>query len=287
MSRTMAAALAKLLDSDTGVPASTFTPAQRRVLDDLARKSHALCLRTEGRGSLYEVVQREWLTVHLQNLRPLEQADANLPKRAANIGKTRNSKGASHGHAVHYLLVKAIGEGVVWQTGREACFDLSQATRVAGAGVLALEKEDDWSSELPLWLLENQALFDRLDWLPTSATGTIAYYAGQIPQALLNWLSAQRRVPSVVFFPDYDGVGLMNYARLRKHCACPCSFWLMPDWQRLLQRYGNRDVWLNTLPDFQSAMAELEAMGADDELAELCNALSRRAMALEQEAVWL
>lgn len=232
-------------------------------------------------------MQRDLLATHLQTLRPLAQAEPSLPKRAANIGKTRSSKGAGHGHALHYLLLKAIGEGVVWQAGLEACFDLSQATQLAGAGVLALQDEDDWASDQPLWLVENQALFDRLDWLPASAAGSIAFYAGQIPSVLLNWLAAKARAAEVVFFPDYDGVGLSNYVRLRKSCACPCSFWLMPDWQNRLCRFGNRNIWLNTLPAFQSALAELEAMGPDEGLAELCKALSQQGMALEQEAVWL
>jgi hypothetical protein len=287
MSKALAAALAKLLESENGIPASAFTTTQRRALDDLARTTQALRLRTEGRGSLYEAVRRELLSAHLQTLRPIAQADPSLPKRTANIGKMRNSKGGRHGHALHYLLMKAISSGVAWQNGREPRFDLTLATELAGAGVLALAEHDDWASDQPLWLVENQALFDRLDWLPAEAAGTVVYYAGQLPAALLNWLAAKPRTTEVVLFPDYDGVGLLNYARLRKRCACPCSFWLMPNWQTRLCRFGNKDIWLNTLSEFQSAVAELEFLGFDDELAELVMALSKEGLALEQESVWL
>jgi hypothetical protein len=39
-----------------------------------------------------------------------------IPKRAANIAQTRSSKGGKHDHALHYLLVKAISDGVTWQS---------------------------------------------------------------------------------------------------------------------------------------------------------------------------
>jgi hypothetical protein len=38
-------------------------------------------------------------------------------------------------------------------------------TDIAGAGVLALAEKDTWQTEQPLLLIENQALFDRLDLL--------------------------------------------------------------------------------------------------------------------------
>jgi hypothetical protein len=190
MSQVLAVALAKLLDSGDTVAASTFTTAQRRALEELARKTGALRVKSEGRGSVYQVVHTDMLVVHLRSLRPLniDEIDFSLPKRAANIAQTRSSKGARHGHVLHYLLVKAISDCVTWKTeraGSSRCLDLSAVTDIAGAGVLALADDDSWQSEHPLWLVENQALFDRLDWLPPGATGTVGYYAGQLPAHFL------------------------------------------------------------------------------------------------------
>ena len=293
MSQTLVAALEKLHESTGTLPASAFTISQRRALDELARRTGAVRVKTEGSGSVYQVVNPQLIQAHLHTLRPQSDAeiDADLPKRAANIAHGRNSKSRAHGHSVHYLLVKAIGDGVCWEnrsgdTLRRG-FDLSALTASADAGVLALGEGDGWQSRQPLWLVENQALFDRVDWMPAGTRGTLAYYAGYLPARVLQWLAARRRVPEVILFPDYDGVGLLNYARLRESCAAPCAFWLMPGWQGLLAAYGNNAVWRNTQAEFQAALARLEAAGPEPGVQALCAALSQAGMALEHEAVWL
>lgn len=297
MSRSLVAALVKLLAGEGPAQAQTcsasaFTTAQRLALEDLGRSTGALRVRLEGRGSVYQVVNLEILTSHLQHLRPqhADEIDPTIPTRAANIAHTRSSKGRVHGHALHYLLIKSISDGVVWRDRPENVdhvFDLSDATQTAGAGVLAIRDDDCWFSDEPLWLVENQALFDRLDWLPSGSRGTVAYYAGQLPGRLLNWLAHRPRAPQVVIFPDYDGVGLLNYARLLEVCRSPCTFWLMPDWQSLLKKYGSNVVWQNTQSDLQTAYPRLKAAGAPEVVFELCSELSRQGLALEHESVWL
>ena len=308
MSRALAAALARLLEG-AGNPlqaqacqASAFTALQRRALEDLARSTGALRLKPEGRGSVYEVVSVEVLTTHLRALRPHQasEIDPALPRRAANLAQSRSSKGRSHGHALHYLLVKSISEGVIWrgkspeakekqktQQRHRHAFDLSQATDAAGAGVLTITEDDGWRSDQPLWLVENQALFDRLDWLPNGSKGTVAYYAGQLPGRLLKWLACRPRATEVIVFPDYDGVGLLNYARVLEVCASPTRFWLMPDWSRLLTTYGSPAVWLSTQQEFEAAVARLQAAQAPQEVMAMCAALRVHGLALEHESVWL
>ena len=297
MSRSLVAALVKLLEGQGSAQTqmcrtSAFTPAQRLALEDLGRRTGALRVKLEGRGSVYQVVNLEILSSHLQNLRPhhAEEIDPTLPNRAANIALSRSSKGRAHGHDLHYLLMKSISDGVVWQDqpgNAGHVFDLSDATQKAGAGVLAIRDGDSWFSHEPLWLVENQALFDRLDWLPSGSHGTVAYYAGQLPGRLLNWLAHRPRASQVIIFPDYDGVGLLNYARLLEVCHSPCTFWLMPDWQFLLKKYGSNVVWQNTQPDFQAAYPRIKAAGAPAVVLELCSELSRQGLALEHESVWL
>ena len=292
MSQALAAALAKLVEGAGHVAASHFTSAQRRALEELARKTGALRVKSEGRGSVYQVVHPEMLAEHFRSLRPMhaDDVDPTVPRRSANIAQSRSSKGGDSRHTLHYLLVKAIGRGAVWKigdVGAERELDLFASTEVSGAGVLALEASDTWRSDQPLWLVENQALFDRLDWMPPDAVGTIAYYAGQLPARLLNWLSTSQRASEVILFPDYDGVGILNYARLRELCAGPCSFWLMPHWRERLSAFGNNNVWVNTQDDFLAALGRLKSMYVDEEFVQLCAALSTEGLALEHEAVWL
>jgi hypothetical protein len=130
-------------------------------------------------------------------------------------------------------------------------------------------------------------LFDRLDWLPSDARGTVAYYAGQLSGRVLAWLAQRQRASEVVIFPDYDGVGLLNYARLLETCCGPCSFWLMPEWPRLLRIYGSAMVWQNTVAEFKTAYPKLVAAGAPQGVLALCEELRAQGLALEHEAVWL
>jgi len=287
MSAALIAALEKLLSREGDLPASALTASQRRALDELGRRTRAVQVSPSGAGNAYRASGRQLLLDHLSAMRPHGLVDlADLPQRAANIGNTRDSKGRSHRHDRFYLLTKAIGEGVVWH--REGVtFDLGKATEQAGAGAVALSATDDWSTNAPLWLVENQALFDRMDWFPGNGPATLAYYAGQLPGELLRWLAVRQRTPRLVLFADYDGVGLENFARLRSASAGPCEFWLMPEWREMLRRYGSRPLWQRTQPAFQSALAQLRVQTSDAEVMELCEAMSSEGLALEHEAIWL
>lgn len=292
MSQTLITVLARLVENGIDTAASTFTPTQRRVLEEFARKTGAVQSRKEGRGTVYRVADIQVIKTHLDHLRPMvaDQLNTTWPKRAINIAQSRSSKAGRQGHDRFYMLVKAISDGVNWQSSEDEPhrrFNLTEITDTAGVGALTLSQNDTWHTGQPLWLVENQALFDQLDWLPVQSTGSIAYYGGQLPDQWLRWLASRKRASEVILFPDYDGVGLMNYARLKSVCACECRFWLMPDWEYKIHRFGNQQVWLNTIEYFQSATATLRASDAEPELSRLCQTLSSHGQALEQEAVWL
>lgn len=287
MSNALADALARLLKAGTDVSASTFTPTQRQELDGLARRMNALALRPKGRGAVYQVLNRQALESLLRQLRPMEAGDLDggLPQRATNIATHRNSKSRKAGHEIHYVLMKAVGEGVHWR-GSERTLELSAVTAAGAAGALPIETTDDWHSDSPLWLVENKAVFDQTDWFPGPTSATLAYYGGELSSRLLAWLASRRRAPQIVLFADYDGVGLHNYMRLLDQCGTQCSFWLMPGWRELLTRFGNQTIWQDNHQRFVAAADQLAKSGAPDEVLELCRCMSREGLALEQEAVW-
>lgn len=289
MKSALADALDKLLRHGDDAPASLFTPSQRAALDALARTSGFIIARPRGRGVAYHIAQRAGLEAHWRTLRPdsLAALAPDLPPRAAHIATHRDSKAGHASHAVHYLLVKAVGSGVSWAHGDARTLDLSAATQSAGAGVLPIQSGDDWQSDCPLWLVENQALFDDTRWLPPHTRASIGYYAGQLPGRLVTWLAQRPRVPEVILFADYDGVGLLNFVRLKEHLTTPCSFWLMPDWPELLRKYGSNSIWLNTHQAFITATTRLATLQAPPELVSLCAAMRQQGLALEHEAVWL
>ena len=286
MSKELISALAKLRGSGR-VTGSTFTRRQRRALDEFARKTGCVQETVAGRGTIYQVIDEKGLDTYWRQLRPVERDELpeDLPQRALNVALSRDSKGFDHRHGIYYLLLKGAGSEVTWSNG-DATLKLSDATQDYGAATLGIRIEDDWTSNQTLWLVENQNLFDNLDWLPDGTVASVAYYGGQLSNLLIDWLARTPRASKLILFPDYDGIGLMNYARLRAQLSADCEFWLMPDWPRLLKKYGNPTVWRDNLDSFEAAYDRL-CGEADQALLALMQTMREYAMALEQEVIWL
>lgn len=282
--KVLLAALAKL-QGQAELPASQFTAAQRSVLDRFARQTGAVRSQRQGRGEIYRIVDQALFASHLSALSPDVEASAaqQLPLRARHIARARDSKAGAHQHEHYYLLIKAVGEGVVWrESSRDIELPLSRATQDFGAATLMVDASDAWTTGQDLWLVENQALFDRTDWLPENTKATVAYYGGQLNGILLNWLGSRARAGQVMHFPDYDGTGLANFSRLHAVLSDACRLWLMPDWSEKLDRYGSTRLWRDTLRDFTSVCQRLPAY-----LTPLTRQMQQTGRALEQESVWL
>lgn len=288
MSHLLRTALQRL-QATTCLSTSQFTPTQRRALDDYAHHTAAIVVERQGRGCRYRVANATVVAAKLQELAPVdESATRGLPTRAANIGRTRSSKGASHRLDCEYLLLKA-APGCVWQRADDTCLPLGALTTTHGAACLTVRRDPPgsppWQAPTPLWLVENQELFDDTRWLP-QVNAAVLWYRGQLSDLLLHWLAHSLQVPVTIHFPDYDGVGLANYLRLKQQMGNHVQFWLMPGWAEKLQRLGNNKLWRDTAPHYHAAVAGLAAwLAAEPELQALVTAMQHHGMALEQEAV--
>ena len=278
------AALLKL-QAKSPLPASQFTAAQRMALDQFARQTGAVnCLR-QGRGDVYSVCDQAVFDAHVTQLSPqvAPSIAEQLPLRAQHVAHARDSKARRHQHGMYYPLLKAVGGAVSWhEADRDAELALSAATCDFGAASLRIQPDDAWHTVQALWLVENQALFDRTDWLPEGTQATLLYYGGQLDGRLLSWLGQRPRASRIILFPDYDGVGLANFARLYEVLGDACECWLMPQWESKLARYGSNRLWRDTLRYFIGAVDHLP-----DYMRDLIEQMQRSGLALEQEAVWL
>jgi hypothetical protein len=272
------------LHANSHLPASNFTPTQRSALDRFARQTGAVQCQRLGRGDVYHVCDPVVFNAHIRALSPqVETAvDTAVPLRAHHVAYARDSKAGRHRHDRYYPLLKAGGAAVTWCNGEGATLHLSTFTRDFGAATLVLECDDGWHTEQPLWLIENQAPFDRTDWLPEGTSATLLYYGGQLDGRLLDWLGRRRRASRVILFADYDGVGLSRYVRLYQELGDACEFWLMPHWEQKLARYGNAQVWRKTMHLFAGVAASLPTP-----VRALAEQMRCQGLALEQEAVWL
>lgn len=288
MNRSLREALIKLEKSDGECLGSRFTPTQRQVLDDFLQRTACITKKRQRNGIVYQINNSIVFTQHLRDFRPgPESVDQTLPVRAKNLALTRSTKGRKNTHEASYRLLKATAPGVTWSCDGEY-LDLWHLSSAAGALAIDISQAGtSLASDNPLWLVENQALLDDTSWVPEDLHGSVLFYQGQVSDRLIAWLRAKIRSNRILFFPDYDGVGLQNYARLRHALGENVELWLMPDWKLKLERYGDPEVWRNNLKYVASAEEGLDRDRESEGVLELLAALKLSGKALEQEAVFL
>lgn len=290
MSQPLIAALKRLMHAHPdSIAASTMTTAQKRQLDEFCRKTHSVRMTPSGRGVAYRIEDLAVVTVTLQQLSPHQDLPLSIPARAANIASTRSSKQGRITHDVTHVFIKTRGQPN-WSDGDRVTEQLQRASEEFGVAALEIggDKNHSLFSKHPIWLVENQELFDRLNWLPTSEPTSVIWYRGQLHNKLIDWLAAPQRSPFIYLFADYDGVGLNNYRRLKERLGERVTFWLMPNWRTLLTRYGQNKLWIDTAREFESFERNAgQWLEQENELKALVQAMKRQGLALEQEVVWL
>ncbi|EHU9517594.1 hypothetical protein KZY93_000921 [Vibrio vulnificus] len=290
MSQPLIAALKRLMNAHPeSIAASTMTTAQKRQLDEFCRKTHSVRMTPSGRGVAYRIEDLAVVTVTLQQLSPHQDLPLSIPARAANIASTRSSKQGRITHDVTHVFIKTRGQPN-WSDGDRVTEQLQRASEEFGVAALEIggDKNHSLFSKHPIWLVENQELFDRFNWLPTSEPTSVIWYRGQLHNKLIDWLAAPQRSPLIYLFADYDGVGLNNYRRLKERLGERAIFWLMPNWRTLLTRYGQNKLWIDTAREFESFERNAgQWLEQENELKALVQAMKRQGLALEQEVVWL
>ncbi|MFG5038186.1 hypothetical protein ID070_02480 [Vibrio cholerae] len=290
MSQPLIAALKRLMNAHPdAIAASTMTTAQKRQLDEFCRKTHSVRMMPSGRGVAYRIEDLAVVTVTLQQLSPHQDLPLSISPRAANIASTRSSKQGRVTHDVTHVFIKTQAQPN-WSDGDRPTEQLQRASEEFGVAALEIggDKNHSLYSKHPIWLVENQELFDRLDWLPASEPTSVIWYRGQLHNKLIDWLAAPQRSPFIYLFADYDGVGLNNYRRLKEKLGERTTFWLMPNWHTLLTRYGQNKLWIDTAREFESFERNAgQWLEQENELKALVQAMKRQGLALEQEVVWL
>lgn len=290
--KALADALAKLkakIDSGKqAVPSSAFTAAQRKQLEGTPLQNGAIRLVKQGRGTKYEVLN---LPIFSQLCAEycdseLTEQQFGLNSRTQNILKSSNSKVGVSTLDKHYLVLKSASAQCIWRnTSSSAVVDVAELCTQLGSASVCITKDDYWQFDGELWFVENQAVFDDLSWLPSSATNLcIVYYAGNLSDKVVKWLAARPRATRVVLFPDYDGVGLENFCRLYDALPNKPDLFIMPGSEELVANYGNAEVWQNSLAKVE-ARRDHPALCATSAVASLVQTLFHRGKALEQEVI--
>jgi hypothetical protein len=290
MSQALVKALTRLIEVyPDSIAGSTLTSSQKKLLEEFSRKTQSVQVTPKGRGVVYGILDMDVVKVTLEQLAPNQNVSPSAPQRAVNIASTRSSKQGRVGHDVTYVLAKAVANPL-WESSGGPTDHLNVATEEFGVFSLEVggERNRDLNTHHSIWLVENQALFDRLDWLPNNEPTTVIWYRGQLHNKLIDWLSVPERAPKVYFFADYDGVGLSNFRRLNERLKERAEFWMMPNWKELLNRYGQNQLWVDTAREFNSFLENnSNLLVQSSHLQALVLEMQTNGLALEQESIWL
>ncbi|WP_318497802.1 DUF7281 domain-containing protein [Photobacterium leiognathi] len=290
MSQVLVKALTRLIEVyPDSIAGSTLTLSQKKQLDEFSRKTQSVQVTPKGRGVVYLILDMDVVKVTLEQLAPNQNVYPSAPQRAINIASTRSSKRGRVGHDVTYVLAKVVANPL-WQVSGVLTEHLNASTEKFGVFSLEVggERNRDLTTHHSIWLVENQALFDRLDWLPNNEPTTIIWYRGQLHNKLIEWLSVPERASMVYFFADYDGVGLNNFRRLKEKLGERAEFWMMPNWKALLNRYGQNQLWVDTAREFTSFLENSSnLLTKSSHLQALVLEMQTNGLALEQESIWL
>lgn len=281
--------LEKLLAAGS-IPRSEVPKGIQKKLEDWGERTGCLRLVREGRGAALRVVSPEVLQSELSRLRSDEDHSLS-PLRAQNLARYRDTKVGSSGNDCVYYLLKGVGKGIQAATGRgKGAVSLSDITQALGCATLALTGRETpgWVCSEEILLVENQAVFDDLSWLPEGWRGLVLYYQGELSSRLIAWL-ARSQFQRVTLFPDYDGVGLQNFARLRESLP-HCQWYWHQGWEVALERFGNPSLWGRgeQRKRVDDLWARFEAEGwPDPQVRNLVERMRRLGVMLEQEWVLL
>ena len=297
--KSLLSALIKLANS-TGnqLLFSELTRSQKDALIEWNKSTNAVRSIKSGSGYAFVVDSADTLTAHLNMRREMSREDAVLkfgaiPDRALNIASMRNSKiGPYKVQKDTIIHLKTIGKHVVWNNGLYS-LDIVPIVEQTGIFSITILEADNWASDHTLCLVENKTLFDCLNWITKTDMRppcSILYYGGFISNELIEWLAHTPRSPELAIFPDYDGVGLINYVRLKEKCECRIVS--ITDWVDKIQNFGNSAIWsaAKNFQSFELAYSRIRCLPMDKDVETviaICEKLKATGCALEQEMVWL
>ena len=269
--------------SEKEVVFSSIAQSLRKELEVWAERKGCISIQKAGKGKAFKVVDEKTLEWEITRLAPKKDLD-NLPVRVQNLAKNSNTKAGQTMLDFSYLLCKAVGDGVIVNG-----VDVSFITKSLGCFALPIKDDSDgFECNGSLILIENQQLLDDLRWIPSDFNGIILYYAGNLSARLRAWLT-KSSFASVILFPDYDAVGINNYANLVESSPNARWYW-MNDWEKKLIEHGSSELRKKGNQDalFENLWNRFKENGYPDEnLEKLMVEIRRQGKMLEQEAILL
>lgn len=268
--------------SEKEVPFSSIAQSFRKELEVWAERKGYISILKVGKGKVFKVVNEKALEWEIAHLAPKKDLD-DLPARVQNLAKNSNTKAGQTTLDFSYFLCKAVGDGVIVDG-----VDVSIVTKSLGCFALPLADDTNGiTCNSSLLLVENQQLLDDLKWVPENFKGIVLYYAGNLSARLRNWIK-KSTFAHIIHFPDYDAVGISNFANLVKDIPNVKWFWI-EDWKIKLAKYGCKELRKKGNQDsmFENLWTNFKENGFPEVgLEDLMTEIRKQGKMLEQEAVF-
>jgi hypothetical protein len=275
--------LQKIADEEE-IPFSQVPKSVREKLQQWGESSGAVSLQRSqaGAGRVFKVINLRIVEKEIVSLDPNVDVNSLSSSRLRNLAINKNTKAGATTLECSYYLCKAIGDKVVVDG-----INVSEVSKTIGCFALPIRDDSDGIvCEDGLLLVENQQLLDDLKWVSNDFKGIILYYAGNLSARLCSWIK-KSSFAHITLFPDYDAVGISNFASLIKNVPSAKWFWI-DDWKIKLAKYGCKELRRKGNQDsmFENLWTNFKENGFPDvDLEDLMTEIRKQGKMLEQEAV--
>lgn len=245
--------------------------------------SGVLAWERSGAGERLCVRSAETLSSFILDRFPFTELEmeAEISRRVASVGRFRNSK-ALRGDTPDIVTVRGWSDIALWHRGKPVA--VSEATRMHAVFSFALTSNSDYELRTPCALVENPAVLLGFERFSVHSEIPVAIFAGgRVSNRLLDWLASQT-APSfnLRHFPDYDPVGLSEYARVQVRLGNRASLHLPLNLADCFARLANGE--LLRFAATRRLLAKLRTVPIP-EVCAVINLIDRYNAVLEQEAL--
>jgi hypothetical protein len=211
------------------------------------------------------------------------EMEAEISRRVASVGRFRNSK-ALRGNTPDIVTMRGWSNNALWRDGKDVA--LSEATRLHTLFSFALEPDNRYELRAPCALVENPAVLLAFERFRIHLDIPVAIFAGgRVSNRLLDWLASQTAPAFCIrHFPDYDPVGLSEYARVQARLGGRAALHLPANLPECFARFANGE--LLRFSATRTLLAKLRTVRIPEILA-VIHLIDRYNAVLEQEALLL
>lgn len=226
------------LVADGTLPLSVCSGAFLKVLRP-ALDSGVVAEEKSGAGRRLVVRNPEAIRLFFAGRYPNAQVFADAPSRVVGVARFRDSKVLAN-DAAEIVCIKGWKNGTLLRNG--ALVDVVRATREHGVFAFSLTNNRSYSLRGLCALVENPVVFALLERLSLPIEVAILG-RGRISARLLDWLAQITSEDfKLIHLPDYDPIGLNEFARLRSRVGDRVTLHLPADLSNRFVRFSKRSL---------------------------------------------